>query len=92
MERLNTLAGFDPHVFQWGHDRRPLQTEFLGVQQAAGIALPCKRAGEHEHTPYGHAYGFHDLRRAFLTMNAGKLTPDALQALMRHRSYQTTQV
>ena len=25
-------------------------------------------------------------------MNADKLTPDALQALMRHKSYQTTQV
>jgi site-specific recombinase XerD len=25
-------------------------------------------------------------------MNADKLTPDALQALMRHKSYSTTQV
>jgi hypothetical protein len=25
-------------------------------------------------------------------MNADRLTPDALQALMRHRSYSTTQV
>ena len=25
-------------------------------------------------------------------MNADKLTPDALQALMRHKSYQTTQL
>lgn len=25
-------------------------------------------------------------------MNADRLTPDALQALMRHKSYQTTQV
>jgi integrase len=48
--------------------------------------------GEHEHTPFCHVFGFHDLRRAFATMNADKLSPDALQALMRHKSYQTTQV
>jgi hypothetical protein len=30
--------------------------------------------------------------RSIATMNADKLTPDALQALMRHKSYQTTQV
>jgi integrase len=31
------------------------------------------------------------MRRAFATINAPKLTADALQALMRHKSYQTTQ-
>jgi integrase len=36
-------------------------------------------------------YGFHDLRRAFATMNADKLTPDTLQTLMRHKSYTTAQ-
>jgi integrase len=30
-------------------------------------------------------------RRAFATLNAEKLTPDALHALMQHRSYSTTQ-
>ena len=29
--------------------------------------------------------------RMFATMNADRLTGDALQALMRHKSYQTTQ-
>ena len=36
-------------------------------------------------------YGFHDLRRGFATMNADRLTPDALQILMQHQDYQTTQ-
>jgi integrase len=46
---------------------------------------------QHTHTAFCSVYGFHDLRRTFATMNADKLTPDALQALMRHKSYQTTQ-
>jgi integrase len=90
VEHLQRLAGFDTHVFAWDHDRRTLDEEFRRIQVAAGIHLPCR--GDHEHTPACHAYGFHDLRRAFATMNADKLTADALQALMRHKSYQTTQV
>src|SRR5262249_10887791 len=31
VEHLKKLAGFDPHVFPWNHDRRTLQTEFLRV-------------------------------------------------------------
>lgn len=31
------------------------------------------------------------LRWAFATMNADRLTPDALQHLMQHRDYKTTQ-
>jgi integrase len=89
-EHLKKLASFDPHVFPWDHDRRTLHTEFARIQEQAGIHLSCQ--GQHEHTRYCHVYGFHDLRRAFATMNADKLTPDALQALMRHKSYQTTQV
>jgi integrase len=90
VEHLRRIVGFGPLVFVWNHDRRTLHTEFARVQEAAGIRLACH--DEHEHTRYCHVYGFHDLRRAFATMNADKLTPDALQALMRHKSYQTTQV
>lgn len=90
IEHLKRLTGFESSVFPWNYDRRTLDDEFHRIQEAAGIKLPCR--GQHEHTPACHAYGFHDLRRAFATMNADKLTPDALQALMRHKSYQTTQV
>jgi integrase len=90
VEHLTRLKGFDPRVFPWNRDRKPLHDEFARIQEAAGIHLPCQE--KHQHTRFCHVYGFHDLRRAFATMNADKLTPDALQALMRHKSYQTTQV
>jgi integrase len=90
LDHLRKMACFDPRVFPWNHNRRTLHAEFLRIQEAAGIHLPCD--DPHQHTPYCHVYGFHDLRRAFATMNADKLTADALQALMRHKSYQTTQV
>jgi integrase len=93
LEHLRKLEGsFDRYVFPWNHDQRTLYVEFGRIQRAAGINLPCKVRGQHECTPHCHVYGFHDLRRAFATMNADKLTGDALQALMRHKSYQTTQV
>jgi len=90
VEHLRRLAGFGPTVFAWNHNRRTLDEEFLRVQQAAGVRLPCPKT--HKHTDHCYAYGFHDLRRAFATMNADKLSPDALQALMRHKSYTTTQL
>jgi integrase len=89
VEHLRKLPGFSPVMFPWTHNQRTLYSEFWRIQKAAGINLPCP--DNHEHTPACHYYGFHDLRRAFATMNADKLTPDALQNLMRHRSYQTTQ-
>jgi integrase len=90
IEHLRPLSGFTPTVFPWCHNRRTLDEEFLRIQEAAGVKLPCPE--RHEHTRHCHAYSFHDLRRAFATMNADKLSPDALQALMRHKSYTTTQV
>jgi integrase len=89
VEHLRRVPAFDRLVFPWNHDRRTLDCEWDRIQRAAGIELPCHQP--HEHTPACHLYGFHDLRRAFATMNADKLTPDALQALMQHRSYLTTQ-
>jgi integrase len=89
IEHLRKLASFDTRLFPWNHHRRNLDLEFHRIQKAAGIHLPCHDA--HEHTPACHVYGFHDLRRAFATLNADSLTPDALQALMQHKDYQTTQ-
>jgi len=90
VEHLRTLPSFDPHVFPWNHNRTVLQRQFATVQEAAKIRMPCD--AQHKHSRFCYVYGFHDLRRAFATMNADKLTPDALQALMRHKSYSTTQV
>lgn len=81
VEHLRKLASFSPVVFAWEHPRRGLFDEFHAIQKAAGV----KPEGTKDW------YGFHDLRRAFATMNAATLTPDALQTLMQHRDYQTTQ-
>jgi integrase len=89
LDHLKKLAAFTAVVFPWDHNKTTLYKEFIAIQKAAGIKLRCSQS--HQHTDACHAYGFHDLRRAFATMNADKLTPDALQALMRHKSYSTTQ-
>jgi integrase len=87
---LERLPGFTPTVFPWTKSRRVLEMEFHRIQREAGITLACP--DRHEHTETCHVYGFHDFRRAFATMNADKLSADALQSLMRHKSYLTTQV
>ena len=89
VEHFHKIASFDPFVFPWRFYKTTLYKEFATIQEKAEIKLPCNE--KHEHTRFCHVYGFHDLRRAFATMNADKLTPDALQVLMRHKSYSTTQ-
>ncbi len=89
VEHLKRLGGFTPLVFYFPFPRRRLWDEFAKIQAATGIKLPCQ--SKHEHNANCQTYGFHDLRRAFATMNAPKLSADALQSLMRHNSYQTTQ-
>jgi integrase len=81
VDHLRKLASFSPLVFPWNHDRRGLFTEFHVIQRAADVRPEGAKRW----------YGFHDLRRAFATMNAPTLTADALQSLMQHKSYQTTQ-
>ena len=89
VEHLQRIIGPPGLVFPWYHSRELIWTQFHRIQEEAGIHLPCR--DEHEHTPRCHVYGFHDLRRAFATLNAGSMTADALQKLMRHKSYTTTQ-
>jgi len=89
VDHLRRVPSFDSYIFPWKHFKTTLYDAFAEIQVAAKIKLICP--GSHEHTAACLVYGFHDLRRAFATMNADKLTPDALQALMQHRSYSTTQ-
>jgi integrase len=89
IDHLRKVVRFNRYVFPWDHNGRTLYSQFARIQEKAGINLPCEK--DHRHTRHCHLYGFHDLRRAFATMNADKLTADTLQALMRHKSYSTTQ-
>lgn len=88
LDHLDRLPGFDDLLICWPHCERFLYDCFAEIQTAAGIHLPCRR--NHDHTDACHRYGFHDLRRAFATLNAERITGDALQALMRHQSSETT--
>jgi len=89
VQHLELLPSFHPLVFPWIRGRRDLWQEFATIQKAASIKLEC--ADKHEHTDACHRYGFHDLRRAFATLNAERLSATALQGLMRHQSFATTQ-
>ena len=77
VEHIRKIRGFCPAVFPWLQNERELWNVFHKIQEAAGISEPY--------------YGFHDLRRGFATVNAENMTADALQRLMQHRSYTTTQ-
>jgi integrase len=88
VEHLTRIASDGPLVFPWSKDYAALWEEFGRIQKEAGIRLNC--AEQHDHTEACHVYGFHDLRRAFATVNAPRLKPEALQKLMRHKSYSTT--
>lgn len=89
VEHLRKIVSFGELVFPWDWSEKVLYEQFAVIQDAAGIDLPCHE--NHEHTPACGRYGFHDFRRAFASMNADKLSAEALQSLMRHKSYQTTQ-
>ncbi len=79
VEHLRKIKGFGPLVFPWNYSRRTLYAEFAEIQKAAKVRRED-----------GRAYGFHDFRRGFATMNASRLTAAALQSQMQHKSYTTT--
>lgn len=81
VEHLRQMPSFEPMFFPVNTSIRQLYETFHGIQEAAGVRP--SRGKER--------YGFHDLRRAFATLNAGRLAGDVLQALMQHKSYATTQ-
>lgn len=80
---------FKARPLQWNKSRRMLYVPFARLQNLAGISLSCEE--DHEHTDACYLYGFHDLRRAFATYNAGSLSPAQLQRLMKHSAFVTTQ-
>ncbi len=91
IEHLERIQSFSPAVFPWPSRREALYDQLREIQEAAGIHLVCPDSDSHECTPFCHVYSFHDFRRAFATVNAETLTADALQHLMRHKDYGTTQ-
>lgn len=88
VEHLERIRGFGRLVFPWPHAGPMLWRTFHRLQRLAGIHLPCRE--DHEHTASCAVYGFHDLRRAFATINAARMDPASLQRLMRHKDFKTT--
>ena len=81
-DRLYHLTGIvAENERAWPHNYHTLWTEFYRIQAAAGVK------------PEGHKphYTFHDLRRAYASMNAGTMSATDLQTMMRHKSFTTTQ-
>ncbi|WLD10860.1 tyrosine-type recombinase/integrase [Planctellipticum variicoloris] len=91
VDAIRPLKGFQPRVFPWKADLKDLYSEFHRLQAAAEISLECANPRPHECSSACTRYGFHDLRRAFATLNATRMPAEVLQTLMRHASYQTTQ-
>jgi integrase len=81
VDHLRSIKSFSAAVFPWKLDKKDLYAEFYAIQDAAKVKPEHGKA----------RYGFHDFRRAFATLNAENLTADALQMLMQHKSYTTTQ-
>lgn len=82
VDHLKKIPAFGPLMFAWPECERKLWATFHAIEAAATI----------DGKPLGleRPYGFHDIRRAFATMNADRMSETALQALMQHKSFLTT--
>ena len=89
VNHLRRLTDIGLKVFDWPLRRKKLWDEWTRIQQQAGIELSCH--GNHEHTARCHVYGFHALKKACGTLNAGRLPKVVLNAFMRHRAFATTE-
>jgi integrase len=88
VEHLRKLtASFDERVFPWSPRVAELWHAFVRIQKATTLldGSPLPKGGRS-----GGWYGFHDLRRAFATMNAAGLSMLQLQSLMQHQDLSTT--
>lgn len=88
VEHLRKIEGsFSDTVFPWSPRIAELWHAFVRIQKATRLAdgSPLPKGGRS-----GGWYGFHDLRRAFATMNAAGLSAFQLQTLMQHADLSTT--
>lgn len=75
LEHVSRLRGFAARAFPYPHCERTLLDQLHALCRLAGVP----------------AYGWHNLRKGFGTMNAPRLAPTELQHLMQHSSLGTTQ-
>lgn len=75
-----------PEVFPWNGSERLLWESFWAIQRAAGVSRPTKDAAQDAEA----FWGFHSVRKQFLTVNASRLSSAELMAVARHSSIATT--
>lgn len=87
---LEKVCGSDPRLLPWNHAERTLYREFLRIQEAAGISLPCLDMDNpgHECNEWCHVYGFHAFRYAHARLNYQN---PQLQNQMGHACQATTE-
>jgi integrase len=87
---LERIAGSDPRLLPWNHNKPSLYREFNRIQKEAGIHLPCPKARQEGHkcNDCCHTYGFHAFRYAHARLNYQN---PGLQNQMGHATSATTE-